>query len=51
VVAIPRVIVELESLKDCAYDPKYHNKLQGFVYNLLRTTPRLTATFGATVFN
>lgn len=38
-VAIPRIIVELESLKDCAYDLKYHNKLQGFVYNLLKATP------------
>ncbi|MCZ7406082.1 MAG: CRISPR-associated endoribonuclease Cas6 [Candidatus Methanoperedens sp.] len=36
---IPRVIVELESLKDCAYDLKYHNKLHGFVYKLLKATP------------
>jgi len=31
-----RLIIELEALKDCAYDMRYHSKLQGFVYNLIR---------------
>lgn len=33
---IPRLILELESLTDCAYDLRYHSKLQGFVYSLLK---------------
>lgn len=36
---IPRLLIELVSLKECAYDLRYHAKLQGFVYNLLRGTP------------
>jgi CRISPR-associated endoribonuclease Cas6 len=36
---IPRIIIELESLDACAYDLRYHSKLQGFVYNLLKGTP------------
>jgi len=34
-----RLLIELESSKDCAYDLKYHHKLQGFIYSLLRGTP------------
>jgi CRISPR-associated endoribonuclease Cas6 len=26
-------------MHDCAYDIKYHHKLQGFIYNLLKATP------------
>jgi len=34
-----RLLIELESSKDCVYDLKYHHKLQGFIYSLLRGTP------------
>jgi len=36
---IPRVKLELESLKDCAYDLRYYPKMQGFAYSLLEGTP------------
>ncbi len=31
-----RLLIRLKSLKDCAYEMKYHAKMQGFFYNLLR---------------
>ncbi|MEM4330579.1 MAG: CRISPR-associated endoribonuclease Cas6 [Candidatus Pacearchaeota archaeon] len=34
-----RIILEFLSLKDCSYELKYHKKIQGFVYNLLKETP------------
>lgn len=33
-----RLLIRLESLKDCAYDIAYYPKMQGFVYSLLRGT-------------
>jgi len=33
-----RFLIELQAVKDCAYDMKYHHKLQGFIYNLLKGT-------------
>jgi CRISPR-associated endoribonuclease Cas6 len=34
-----RLLLKLRSLKDQAYDLKYHHKLQGFIYSLLDGTP------------
>jgi CRISPR-associated endoribonuclease Cas6 len=31
-----RVLVELKALCDCVYDLRYHHKLQGFLYDLLK---------------
>lgn len=31
-----RVLVELRALCDCVYDLRYHHKLQGFLYGLLK---------------
>lgn len=31
-----RLLIRLKSLKDCAYEMKYHAKMQGFFYNSLR---------------
>ncbi|MBU5689178.1 MAG: CRISPR-associated endoribonuclease Cas6 [Candidatus Aenigmarchaeota archaeon] len=31
-----RILLNLESLKDCEYDLKYFHKLQGFIYNLIK---------------
>lgn len=31
-----RLLIELEALSDCIYDLKYHHKLQGFLYGLLK---------------
>lgn len=28
-----RILIKLRSLKDCAYDKRYYNKLRGFIYN------------------
>ncbi len=36
---IPRLLLELEALADCVHEERYHAKLQGFVYSLLRGTP------------
>ena len=33
-----RVLVELKAMCDCVYDLMYHHKLQGFLYDLLRTS-------------
>lgn len=33
-----RLLLKLESTKNCIYDHKYFHKLQGFVYNLLKET-------------
>lgn len=33
---IMRVLIRLRAQKDCAYDMKYHSKMQGFFYNLLK---------------
>ncbi len=35
---MPRVILKLEALHDFAYPLKYHHKVQGFVYSLLKGT-------------
>jgi len=34
-----RILIRVKALNDCARDIKYHHKLQGFIYNLLRDTP------------
>ena len=34
-----RLLLKLRTLKDQAYDLKYHHKLQGFIYSLLDGTP------------
>jgi len=34
-----RILIGLRALKDQGYDPRYHHKLQGFIYDLLRGTP------------
>lgn len=31
-----RLLIRMKSTKDCAYEMKYHAKMQGFFYNLLR---------------
>ena len=31
-----RLLVEFRALRDCVYDLKYHHKLQGFLYSLLK---------------
>lgn len=33
-----RLLIELESVGNCVYDLKYHHKLQGFLYGLLKDT-------------
>ncbi|MCW1296375.1 MAG: CRISPR-associated endoribonuclease Cas6 [Candidatus Parvarchaeota archaeon] len=33
-----RILIELQALKDAIYDNKYHHKLQGAIYNLLKNT-------------
>ena len=33
-----RLLLKLNSMKDCSYDLKYFNKLQGFIYNLIKDT-------------
>ncbi len=33
-----RLMLELIATKSCAYDFKYHNKIQGFIYSLLKDT-------------
>jgi len=33
-----RLFLKLKSLKNCVYDLKYFNKLQGFIYNCLKDT-------------
>lgn len=32
-----RLLIRLKAVKDCAYEMKYHAKMQGFFYNLLRS--------------
>jgi len=34
-----RLLLKLRALKEQVYDPKYHHKLQGFIYSLLDETP------------
>lgn len=34
-----RLLINLEASKDCVYDLKYHSKLQGFIYNLMKNSP------------
>lgn len=33
-----RILIKLKNAKEQAYDLNYNNKLQGFIYNLLRDT-------------
>ncbi len=34
-----RILVSLDSLKDCSYDLRYYHNLQGFLYSLIKDTP------------